>query len=66
MSWVQTESLSFAARHENVDEPSAQRILDGLEDLRLRLEDRFETAPGNVTVVLHDNPARLLGQPMSR
>jgi hypothetical protein len=34
-------------------------VLDGLEDLRLRLEDRFAAVPGNVTVVLHDNPAWL-------
>ena len=36
MAWVETESLSFTARHESEDEPSAQRILDALEDLRLR------------------------------
>jgi hypothetical protein len=34
-------------------------VLDGLEDLRLRLEDRFDQVPGNVTIVLHDNPAWL-------
>jgi hypothetical protein len=34
-------------------------VLDALEDLRLRLEDRFDTVPGNVTVILHDNPAWL-------
>jgi hypothetical protein len=30
-----------------------------MEDLRLRLEDQFETAPGDVTVVVHTNPALL-------
>jgi hypothetical protein len=34
-------------------------VLDALEDLRLRLEDRFDAVPGNVTVILHDNPAWL-------
>jgi hypothetical protein len=34
-------------------------VLDALEDLRLRLEDRFEQVPGGVTIVLHDNPAWL-------
>jgi hypothetical protein len=34
-------------------------VLDALEDLRLRLEDRFEAVPGGVTVILHDNPAWL-------
>jgi hypothetical protein len=34
-------------------------VLDALEDLRLRLEDRFDRVPGGVTVILHDNPAWL-------
>ena len=34
-------------------------MLDALEDLRLRLEDRFDYVPGDVTVILHDNPAWL-------
>ena len=46
MAWVETESLSFTARHESDDEAYAQRTLDRLEDLRLRLEERFDEAPG--------------------
>lgn len=57
--WVETESLSFTARHEEADEDSAQRSLDALEDLRLRLEDRFAHAPGDITVVVHPTPAWL-------
>lgn len=53
MPWTQTESLSFIARHEEGDEESAERTLDQLEDLRLRLEDRLERAPGEITVVIH-------------
>ena len=53
MPWTETESLSFIARHEEGDEVCAERVLDDLEDLRLRLEDRFEHAPGEITVVLH-------------
>jgi hypothetical protein len=34
-------------------------VLDALEDLRLRLEDRFDDVPGNITIVVHDNPAWL-------
>ena len=34
-------------------------MLDALEDLRLRLEDRFDAVPGDVTVILHDNPVWL-------
>ena len=59
MAWVETESLSFTARHDDADTGCAQRILDSLEDLRLRLEERFDEAPGDVTVVIHDNPAWL-------
>jgi hypothetical protein len=59
VSWVQTESLSFAARHENVDEETAQRILDRLEDLRLRLEERFDAVPGGITVIVHPTGAWL-------
>src|SRR5438876_788119 len=59
MAWVETESLSFLARHETEDAESAQRTLDALEDLRLRLEDRFDDAPGEITVIIHPTPAWL-------
>jgi hypothetical protein len=53
MPWTETESLSFTARHEEGDEECAERTLDELEDLRLRLEERLEDAPGEITVVIH-------------
>ncbi|TFG72511.1 MAG: hypothetical protein E4H22_02500 [Solirubrobacterales bacterium] len=53
MPWTETESLSFIARHEEGDEECAERTLDALEDLRLRLEDRLERAPGDVTIIIH-------------
>ena len=59
MPWVETESLSFTARHDSGDASCAERTLDRMEDLRLRLEDRFEEVPGDVTVVVHTNPALL-------
>jgi hypothetical protein len=59
MTWIETDSLSFTARHDDADLACAHRVLDTLEDLRLRLEDRFDDVPGSVTVVLHDNPAWL-------
>jgi hypothetical protein len=59
MTWIETDSLSFTARNDDTDLACAHRVLDALEDLRLRLEDRFDQAPGNVTVVIHDNPAWL-------
>ena len=59
MSWVETESLSFTARHDSDDSAFAERTLDRLETLRLRLEDRFEKVPDEVTVVIHTNPVWL-------
>jgi hypothetical protein len=59
VTWIETDSLSFTARHDDADVACAHRVLDSLEDLRLRLEDRFDHVPGNVTVILHDNPAWL-------
>jgi hypothetical protein len=59
VSWVETDSLSFLARHESSDTDSAQRTLDALEDLRLRLEERFDDAPDGVTVIIHPTPAWL-------
>ena len=59
MTWVETESLSFTARHETEDNDCAQRTLDRLEDLRLRLEDRFDEAPGGITVIIHPTPGWL-------
>jgi hypothetical protein len=59
MTWIETDSLSFTARHDDEDLACAHRVLDALEDLRLRLEDRFEDVPGGITIILHDNPAWL-------
>src|SRR5712691_2506962 len=59
MAWIETESLSFVARHEAEDSNSAQRTLDALEDLRLRLEERFDEAPAGVTVIVHPTPGWL-------
>jgi hypothetical protein len=59
MTWIETDSLSFTARHDDADLACAHRVLDSLEDLRLRLEDRFDEVPGDVTIILHDNPAWL-------
>jgi hypothetical protein len=57
--WVETQSLSFTARHDSGDTAFAERTLDRLEELRLRLEDRFDRVPGAVTVVVHTSPAWL-------
>ncbi|HET8592768.1 MAG TPA: hypothetical protein VFL56_03820 [Solirubrobacterales bacterium] len=59
MTWIETDSLSFTARHDDADLACAHRVLDSLEELRLRLEERFDEVPGGVTVIVHDNPAWL-------
>src|SRR4051812_50070796 len=59
MPWIETESLSFIARHEADDIDYAQHVLDALEDLRLRLEERFDDVPGGITVIIHPTPGWL-------
>jgi hypothetical protein len=59
VSWIETESLSFTARHDTDDAAFAEQTLDRMENLRLKLEDRFEQMPDEVTVVVHTNPAWL-------
>ena len=36
--------------------PMPEEVLDRLEDLSLKLEDRFEAVPGQITVVVHPSP----------
>src|ERR687887_975424 len=59
MAWTETESLSFTARHDTEDDGAAQRTLDALEDLRLRLEERFDEVPADITVIVHPTPGWL-------
>lgn len=56
MTWIETTSLTFAARHEDADTSYAEELLDRLEDLSVRLEDRFETVPGEIAIVVHPSP----------
>jgi hypothetical protein len=59
MAWVDTVSETFVARHDERDEDDAARVLAQLEFARTRLEERFETRPGELAVVLHSSPALL-------
>ena len=45
MAWTETTSLTFSARHDEADASYSEGILDGLESLSLKLEDRFEKVP---------------------
>jgi len=53
MPWVETESLSFVARHDSANAASAGQMLDELERFRSRLERMFDVVPGDVAVVVH-------------
>jgi hypothetical protein len=62
--WVETESLSFAARHESEQAAEAESVLEELEGFREKLGELFETTPWDIAVVIHPGPAQLyLAQP---
>src|ERR1700750_19235 len=61
MSWVESASETFVARHDARDAADAERVLAQLEFARTRLEERFETRPGELEGVLHSSPAQLDG-----
>jgi hypothetical protein len=61
---VETESLSFAARHESDQADEAASVLEQLEGFRERLSELFDATPWDVAVVIHPGPAQLyLAQP---
>lgn len=59
MPWVETQSLSFSARHDSRDVDHAARVLEQLEELREELAERFERTPGEVAVVIHPRSVQL-------
>jgi hypothetical protein len=59
VAWVETDSLSFSARHESEDADAAEATLERLEEFRSRLDRLFEVTPGDVSVVMHAHPAAL-------
>ncbi|HWH44618.1 MAG TPA: hypothetical protein VNT32_07790 [Thermoleophilaceae bacterium] len=59
MSWVETRSRAFSARHENVDAEAAERILAQLEEFRKRISGRFKVVPTGIAVVIHPGPGHL-------
>lgn len=64
MGWTETQSRSFAARHEEGDAEDVAALLDTLEDFRSELAERFERLPEHVTVIVHDRPYQLtIAQP---
>jgi len=64
VAWVETESLSFTARHESAEAETAASVLDELEGFRTKLADLFEVTPWDVAVVIHPSVLQLnLAQP---
>ncbi|HZG48153.1 MAG TPA: hypothetical protein VEY90_01405 [Thermoleophilaceae bacterium] len=59
MSWVESHSSSFSARHDSAEASDAAAVLDSLEAFRAVLGGLFERAPREVAVVLHPRPAAL-------
>jgi hypothetical protein len=57
--WVESHSLSFAARHEAEDADAAAHVLDALDDFRERLSGLFDRTPYDIAVVIHPRPLML-------
>lgn len=59
MSWTETRTAFFSARHEGRDAPAARSLLRRLEQLRAELATRFERTPTDTAVVMHPGSAQL-------
>src|ERR1019366_8659459 len=57
MTWVESVSPSFRARHDSADTDDAHRVLHSLELTRERLGEVFPQTIGDLTVVLHRSVA---------
>jgi hypothetical protein len=59
VSWEETASETFVARHDARDADDAVRVLAQLEDARERLEPRLGVRFGELAIVLHGSSAQL-------
>jgi hypothetical protein len=59
MTWLETASETFVARHDERDADDARRVLAQLEYARGRLQRRLHTEAGDLAVVLHPTSAQL-------
>ena len=65
MTWVESASPSFRARHDSELADDAGRVLHSLEHARGRLSEVFPRTVGELTVVLHRNALSLaMANPM--
>jgi hypothetical protein len=64
MSWQETTSPNFQARHDERDADAVVGVLEQLEAARERLERWFSPLPDGIAVILHPSPGQLaLAQP---
>jgi hypothetical protein len=64
VSWVETPSQSFTARHDARDADDAVALLDRMELFRAHLDRRFFRTPGDISIVMHPSALELsLAQP---
>lgn len=59
MTWVETASARFVARHDERDAPDAAQVLRALDGATGRLERLFEVPVAQLAVVLHATEAQL-------
>jgi hypothetical protein len=59
VSWVESHSLSFSARHDSAYADLAAEVLERLERFRTGLAELFERTPGEISVVMHPRPLML-------
>jgi hypothetical protein len=59
MTWLETTSETFVARHDERDADDAHRVLAQLEYARRRLERQLGAEAGDLAVVLHPTSAQL-------
>jgi hypothetical protein len=59
VSWVESYSQAFSARHDSSQAREAAGVLDSLELFREELQSVFEEAPAEIAVVLHPRSAAL-------
>ena len=59
MSWVETPSASFTARHDTREADDAVALLDRMELFRAQLAKRFFRTPGDISIVIHPSTLQL-------
>lgn len=60
MTWVESVSASFTARHDESATDDARHLLQSLERTRQYLEGYFPRTPAELTLVLHGGPVGLI------